>query len=394
MGFFKKIKDFFTSKKKENKDYLADELTEEFDRRNSRKEYKLIEQLQYVRTQCEQVADSSKYIAQLKAEHLIVSNYINDVKIIESQNEAVRKNLRTNAQAIVKLRNQRETLKNTASLLAADRYNLFEKYKNEFPQALTDFINDEKMLQKVKQDMRILEAEKVSLKEDMKDYERRRVNIRTLAIISLIAICAVFGIFIASGQFTGDEGTTLFMVVLLMAAVFVLLIVFLIRNTTYRMRVAEKKHAKTITILNKTKIKYVNMVNSMDYQKEKYGVTNSLELSKEYEAYLADKKKAEKYRSSAVELDEAIERFNARLAKMNLYDVSIWEKQITALVFDKDLDLVKKSLNNRCNKLVDQMEYNVKQIELAKEGIIKFVKKHPELSEQVMGIVESYEVDF
>lgn len=394
MGFIKKLIDKFKKKKTDNTDYLADELEEEFGKRNSRREYKLIEQLQYVRTQCEQVADSSKYIAQLKAEHEIVCNYISDVQIIEAQNEAVKKNLKTNAQSIVKLKNQRETLKNTAPLLGADRFNLFEKYKNEFPAALTEFINDEKMFQKVKQDLRMLEAEKISLKEDIKDYEGRRVVIRNISIVSLIGICIVFGIFIASGQLTGDDGVTLFMIVLLMATIFVLLILILVRNTAYRIKVAERKLAKSITLLNKTKVKYVNMVNSMEYQKEKYGVNNSLELSKEYECYLADKSKAEKYRSSAVELNEAIDRLNSRLAKMNLYDVSIWEKQLTAFVFDKDMDLVKQSLYNRRTKLTDQLEYNVNQIDLAKENILKFVKKHPELSEQVMGIVESYEVDY
>ena len=80
----------------------------------------------------------------------------------------------------------------------------------------------------------MLEAEKLSLKEDIKDYEGRRVVIRNISIISLIGICIVFGIFIATGQITGDEGVTLFMIVLLMATIFVLMILLLVRNTAYR----------------------------------------------------------------------------------------------------------------------------------------------------------------
>ena len=36
----------------------------------------------------------------------------------------------------------------------------------------------------------------------------------------------------------------------------------------------------------------------------------------------------------------------------------------------------------------------MEQIENSKNGIISFVKKHPELADEVMGIVESFDVDF
>ena len=39
--------------------------------------------------------------------------------------------------------------------------------------------------------------------------------------------------------------------------------------------------ARAVTLLNKTKIKYVNIAGSVDYQYEKYGVKNSYQLSRE-----------------------------------------------------------------------------------------------------------------
>ncbi|MGN0374786.1 MAG: hypothetical protein ACI4EN_04740, partial [Butyrivibrio sp.] len=76
------------------------------------------------------------------------------------------------------------------------------------------------------------------------------------------------------------------------------------------------------------------------------------------------------------------------------YDVSIWEKQVEALCNDKVMKEVRRTLNSRRQKLREQMDYNMDRIEDAKNGILNFVKKHPELSSEVMGIVNSYDVDF
>lgn len=50
-------------------------------------------------------------------------------------------------------------------------------------------------------------------------------------------------------------------------------IIFLVqRNSLYQFRLCDKKMARAVTLLNKTKIKYVNIAGSVDYQYEKYGV--------------------------------------------------------------------------------------------------------------------------
>lgn len=388
---------FFKKRKKNKKEDIY--LEPEFDDKElpasdkAFKEYELIEQMQYVRTQCEQITDSTKYISELKAEHQIVNNYISDMQIIENQDEVNKRSLRSAAAEIVKLKSQRENIRNGAPLISSSRYSMFEQYDNDFPDALTNFINDEKYCQKVKHDMRALEAEKLSIQEDMKDFDIRRVNVRNISIISLLGIVAVFMIFIVSGQLNSDNGIFLFMIVLLLATFFVLLVCLLMRNTTYKIKYSEKKLSRAITLLNKVKIKYVNIVNSVDYQKSKYKVQNSLELSKEYEAYLVEKKKAEKYRNSAVELNEAIDNFNDKLARLNLYDSAIWEKQAEALNDEKAMKEIRHTLNERRTKLREQIDYNMERIEEAKNGVLRLVKKNPELTDEIMGIMDSYNLE-
>lgn len=357
-------------------------------------EYQLIEQMQYIRTQCEQVVDSTRYIEELKMEHQIVNNYISDVKIIEAQKDTGKKSLKTISSEILKLESRRESIRKRAPLISTAKYTMFEQYEDDFPKLLTDFMNDEKYCQNVRHDLRILEAEKRALREDIEEFESRRVGIRNIGIISCVGILVVYIIFFASGQLQNEDGMTMFMVVLLMSAVFILLICLLLRNVSYRTKISEKKLSKAITLLNKTKIKYVNIHNSVEYQKAKYGVHNSLELSKEYEAYLTEKQKEENFKKSSSELMDATEHFAEKIKALNLYDSSIWEKQVEVFSDEKALSDVKQTLSLRRQKLRERMDYNMDRVEESKKLIIKFIDMHPELSNEVMGIVDSYNIDF
>lgn len=68
---------------------------------------------------------------------------------------------------------------------------MFVRYENEFPKALVNLQNDEKYFQAVKHDMRMLEAEKISLKEDMKMYQDRTGKVKNGAVIFLFVILVI-----------------------------------------------------------------------------------------------------------------------------------------------------------------------------------------------------------
>ena len=266
-----------------------------------------------------------------------------------------------------------------------------EKYSDDFPKALVNLQNDEKYCNAVRHDMQMLEAEKISLKEDIENYGMRRTNIRNISIISLLAMIAVYIIFFVSGQLNSTNGMMLFMVMLLMTAVYVLLIFISQRNTIYRTRLAEKKLARAVMLLNKTKIKYVNIANSVDYQQKKFHVKNSYELSRTYEIYLDEKKKVEKYKNSETELGKATYDLEEMLSGMGLLDSDFWCARLDALSDDKAMKALKKNLRESRSTLMDQIEYNRIRIEESKNNVMTYVKNHPEQSDKVMAVVDSYE---
>lgn len=88
---------------------------------------------------------------------------------------------------------------------------MFVRYENEFPKALVNLQNDEKYFQAVKHDMRMLEAEKISLKEDMKMYQDRTGKVKNGAVIFLFVILVIFVLFFVSGQLNNAGGRNLFL---------------------------------------------------------------------------------------------------------------------------------------------------------------------------------------
>lgn len=393
MGLFKK------KNKKQNEElvYIDSELDIEAEFRKRRgqdkgdKEFRDIEGLQFVRTQCQLITESSGYINELKMEYDAVTAYLSDIQIIESQSETNRKKLKMTAQEVLSLRQRRDSLQKEKPKLKSSQYAMFDKYAKDFPKALSDMQNDEKYCSAVKHDLRVLEAEKMALREEIDNSGMRRTNIKNISIISLLGIIAVFIIFFVSGQLGDKNGMMLFMVVLLLAAVYVLLIFFMQRRTMYRHKLAEKKLARAITLLNKTKIKYVNIVNSVEYKQEKYGVKNSYELSRIYEIYLDEQKKSERFRSFGVELEDAHGRLTELVSGIGLYDASVWNSQIEALIEPKAMKTLRTSLNARRQKLRDRMEYNAERIEESKKSIMDYLKKHPDKADSVMEIVDGYD---
>ena len=80
------------------------------------------------------------------------------------------------------------------------------------------------------------------------------------------------------------------------------------------------------------------------------------------------------------------------LEPLKLYDVNIWETQYSALCNDKEMDEIRKRLELRHKKLKEQIDYNIERIDIAKQSVIDFIKKHPDKSKEIMEIVDSYDV--
>jgi len=92
-------------------------------------------------------------------------------------------------------------------------------------------------------------------------------------------------------------------------AVVVCSIYMKIQNDLSEIQVAERSQNRAIVLLNKVKLKYINVANAVDYACEKYHVKSAGELENQWQYYLEAVKERQKYQRT----NEDLEYFNGRL---------------------------------------------------------------------------------
>ena len=162
------------------------------------------------------------------------------------------------------------------------------------------------------------------------------------------------------------------------------------RNAVYTMKLSEKKLNRAILLQNKVKIKYINTVNTIEYQYAKYGVKNSYDFANAYEMYLDDKKERERYARTTGMLGRATDQLTVILAGIGMHDAEIWQNQLEALYNPKEMVEVRHNLNVRRQKLREQIEFNIKKIDEAKKNIAEFAKDNPQYANDILEIASRY----
>ena len=348
---------------------------------------------QYIRVQCEQITESMKYIEDIKREYETVTEDLNDVQKIDDLTEEEHAHIAEIAEKMHDLNIERDISRKKKSRLPASKYDYYLTHEEELEGALRKLQNDEQYFTMIKKDLNMLEAEKYSLKEDIENSVIRQGNIKTLSIMSLLAGSLILLFMFLSGKITATgENYTFTVILFIMTVVFVLLFA-LRRNAIYQLKLSEKKLNRAIIIQNKVKIKYINIVNSVEYQYAKYGVKNSYEFANIYQMFLEDKKEREHYAKTTGRLGKMTDELTQALAGIGLRNPEIWHGQVEALYNPKEMVEVRHGLNVRRQKLREQIDYNMKKIEEARKNLYAYGKKNPKYVETMNEIASTYGIE-
>jgi hypothetical protein len=163
------------------------------------------------------------------------------------------------------------------------------------------------------------------------------------------------------------------------------------QNQEKELRLTEKKLNKAIGLINKHKLKYVNVKSRLDYMYDTHGVANSYELSEMWRLYLVVKKEREVIMKTSDELYKSTEGLLNELEKLKLYDSSVWSSQVEAIVEPREMQEVRHVLNVRRQKLKTSIDFNMKTVERNKERISEIVKNNPNMAKEVIATIEKYE---
>lgn len=385
MGFFKrrKAKKLEAEKKKNGGRQAQLEGTFEEDYSDNKKVQ------HYILDCCEQIIEASKEIEEEKAEYKIVTDYLNDIQILEDLPDEEADAIRGAAENVQKLDRLRDEYQNSEKRISDVQFVQMQQEEDTIPDAIIRLQTNETYQNAVKKDMNYLEGEKTEWYYNKLELLHQQKILKMLSFV-------LFGVFFASmvillvlqiGFHT--DTTYAWMSVILIAAVGSFCIFIKMSSNQTEIKRSEVNMNHAIVLLNKVKFKYVNVTNAVDYAREKYHVKNAYELKYLWEQYLNEVKEREKFRQT----NEDLEYFNTKLVRLlkryRLYDASVWINQSSALVDKKEMVEVKHNLIVRRQKLRSRIEYNMQNIRERRDEVDRMLRKEHINTPEVRQIINS-----
>lgn len=347
------------------------------------------EVIQFLEIEVSQMKDARKAIEDAKEEYESITNSLMDVQIITDMPEDDKIALREAADKIKILTQERESFQKEVSKITEAQYSKMDSYGDEIRNIMKKMDDDEKYSQLIQKDMQTLEGEKGTLRYDVDDYRDKLEVLQKLAsgILFLLSACFVF-FFVSVFALEKDYRSVIYVA---LAVIAIALTIVFIKNQDYtgQMKAAERKLNRVISLLNRSKVRYVNVQNSLDFQYEKYEVNSAYELNHIWGLYLEAKRERELYRHNSQELHEAQTELLGILSEYDLNDAHIWIYRADALLDNREMVEVRHELNVRRQKIRENMEYNKEVVEKTNVEIKEFTKLNRGYGDQIMAVVKA-----
>ena len=343
----------------------------------------------YVLDHCEQIIESARELVEEKKEYQIVTSYLKDIEFLTNLSEEQKAPLRDVAENILKLSDERDRYLNTSKKISDAQYVMLEQMEHEIPDVVRRMKENETYQTTVKQDMAYLEGEKMQwmlLRSDLL-HEKYILRMASYIVFSAFFLLLVVLLVLQAGFSFDITWGWIILAVLATGSGF--FIIFRYQNDVSGIARAEINANHAISLLNKTKIKYVNITNAVDYACEKYHVKNAKDLEYQWEQYVEETKRKERY----MRMNDDLAYYNNKLVSMltdfHLYDAGAWIDQPVALINPNEMSEMKHNLLVRRQKLRARIQYNANVVEAERAQIDQLMKLHPEYEEEIREIIRS-----
>ena len=341
----------------------------------------------FVENALSQIDIANKAVEDAKDEYEAVTNSLKDVQIITQIPIEAKAELSAAADKIRDLSAERESYQKSPNKIPEEQYLKIESYGEDIREMMKRLDDDEKYADVVKNDMQALEGEKSEIRYEIDEAQDklelyRRLMGWVLGALGAVVIFTVVNIAVLEGQY---DMWIYGMLVCIGAA---LAFIFARQQEERKeLHYQERKMNRAINLLNKVKVRYVNIRNSVDYQHLKYGVESTYELNHIWGIYLEMKRERELYRNSSRELHEAETELISILSDYQLLDPRIWVHRSAALLDEREMVEVRHDLNVRRQKLRKNMEYNRQVAENTSQSIKDFARMNQGFAEDIMKMV-------
>lgn len=340
---------------------------------------------------CDRISSANSRINELKIEYQTVNSYLTDIKLIEDLEGEASDKLVSCAKKVVVLDKDRRDFGRSMSKLTNAQYSHMRECEENITDILKEMTEDEKWCESVKTDMKYLEGEKAGLKFEIQMLNDRLYLLNGASKIGIVAFIVLMIVFLVI-NYVYNKDTSLYIYGLIGITVIFAGFVFVINHQSLaELRMSEVKLNRAIGLLNKVKLKYVNVVGRLMYSYEKHGVKSAYQLNKIWGTYLVLKKEHEVYNRASLRLIESEEELETILKKAGVRDTGVWVTQAYAIISQSDMYEIKQHLTARRTKLKSSLDYNSDVIMNAREEIKNIVLGDREHAKELMGILDAYE---
>lgn len=342
-----------------------------------------------IQERCERVMENAREIDDGKKEYYIVTSYLNDIELLENLAPDQAEEIHKAADYVAKLNLARDQFLNTSKKISDAQFQMIQRQEEQIPDAIKKLRANEEYQAVVKRDMQYLEGEKQEWEIQKKDLRRLRRRMRRDSFLLLFgaATAAVLLLVLTIGF--SYELRYAWMGVIAASLFGAAYIVLRLESSRRDMQQAEVNINYAITLLNKVKIKYVNITNAVDYVHEKYHVRDSREFEYQWDLYQEAMREQEKYRKTNEDLNYYYEKLVRLLRKCKLYDSRVWIEQPQALVEQKEMVEIKHNLLVRRQKLRSRIAYNLDIVKKERQEIDRMMKNYRKNDPALLSLINS-----
>ncbi len=344
----------------------------------------------FVRDCCESIAESEHQIDQIKKEYERVTEALTDIQKIDRISGEERQSMLDFCKKIKQLLQIRNQYKNREITISEAQVRRFDRYKEDLIDEIKKMYQSEMYQKAIESDMKHLEAEKEYLRHTQQEIVEKQNALKGMAKVLTALILSLFALFLVIYYTMRIDMSYPYMGTLLLAAISATVLFVEANRNRHEMSVTEIKINKAIGLLNRVKIKYINNVSALDYNKQKYQVKDAADFEVMWGEYCKAKEYERKFKENTEQLNKNNEELLAILKEHQLADPEVWLVQCYAILDNREMVEIRHELNQRRQKLREQIEYNTNLKKTLLEKMELLVSKSPEFQEHVQKIIEEF----
>lgn len=344
--------------------------------------------LSYITHLYDEIKDAKQQCEDAKFEYGQATSYLKDIQLIDNAEPEERKVLREIAQGIHDLNKERNRIQKQKYKITDGQRQALDTHEDRIDGDLQRIKESEDYLIKVKNDLRQLTSEKNMLLNDENEIIQKqgllRVLTKSVAIISIAMLALIITVYYC---FKVD---IVYPFLGLIAFIFIALVFIVLESRKNRidMALTQQKCNRSITLLNRVKIKYVNTFHVIEAIVNRYSVRNGMELDFVYSQYRKAKAEWNRQQESTKVLAKYNQVLVHELQKLGVKDREIWFYQAEALVDDREMVEVRHRLNTQRQSMRQRLDYNADVMEKCLNEMEKIREKNQQYREDVENILK------